>query len=310
MSTGGGTGSPILGVAGGVGSVLPIAVSGSSRGELRAELARMFGFVEGVASAGATDGITDTSLFRWPDDYFVGANVWISEADGAAPEGEQSWVSDFVNSTGVLSLRPALTAAVAAGDHYHVFMVVGKDDIDRAIQRACRGGEAICTLTADEDTLDYDLTYITGLSDARQVRAVWRRAGNDDEIQPYRMAGWQIADNFGQLTLQLAAAPSADDGLWIEYELDERGMEDDAQRCNLPLDLILARAKVYLLQNLLAKQDTAGMDKYGQLLRFWQDEQVKEERRWQPKSGTAPSFVVMHLGRGRDCYMQRVFGLR
>jgi hypothetical protein len=48
MSTGGGTGSPIVGVAGGVGSVLPIAVSGSSRGDLRAELARNgdpFGFV-------------------------------------------------------------------------------------------------------------------------------------------------------------------------------------------------------------------------------------------------------------------------
>jgi hypothetical protein len=286
MSTGSGTGSPIQGVAGGVGSVLPIAVSGLSRGELRAEIARMFEFVEGVVDAGSTTTITDAALKRYPDDYFIGAQVWIAEADGTAPEDETSYVTDFVNSTGVLTFAPAMTVAPAAGDHFHLFSTVSKDAIDRAIARASQGAEAIYQLTVDATTLDYDLTYITGLRDSRQLHAVMVRDNDDALNQPYLLRDWYVEDNFGQLTLRLLASPSEDSSMWIVYRLDDTGMADDAQRCNLPTDLLLARAKVYLIQDLLPKQDQSGMDKYGQLLRYWEDKVKEQERRLQPKAGT------------------------
>ena len=246
----------------------------------------MFDFVEGVADAGATTTITDLALTRYPNDYFIGAQVWIAEADGAAPEDETSYVTDFVNSTGVLTFAPAMTVAPAAGDHYHLFLTVSKDAIDRAIARASQGAEAVYLLTIDATTLEYDLTYITGLRDSRQIHAVMVRDNDDSLSQPYLLRDWYVEDNFGQLTLRLLASPSESDSMWIVYRLDDTGMEDDAQRCNLPTDLILARAKVYLIQDLLPKQDQSGMDKYGQLLRYWEDKVKEQERRLQPKGGT------------------------
>jgi|WetSurMetagenome_2_1015567.scaffolds.fasta_scaffold162297_2 hypothetical protein len=284
MSTGTGTGSPILGVSGGVGSVLPIAVSGLSRGDYREDIARMFGFVKSVATAGATTTLTDPTLLRYPNDYFNGAQIWISEADGAAPEDEDSYISDFVNATGVLTFSPAMSAAVQSGDHYHLFMTVTKDAIDEAIARASQGAEAIYQLTIDTDTLDYDLTYVTGLRDTRQIRCVMVRSADDELTQPYLLRDFYVEDNFGQLTLRLMGSPNSNDRMWIVYQLDDTGMQDDAQRCNLPTDLILARAKCYLLQDLLPRQDQSGMDKYGQLLRYWDEERQKLERKYQPKS--------------------------
>lgn len=270
---------------GGPGSPIALAVSGSSRAELRAELARFFGYVEGVATGGTTSTILDTSLFRYPDDYFVGAQVWIEDADGAAPEDETSYVTDFANSTGTLTLLPVLTAEVDSGDTYHIYQTVTKDDMDKAIAKACAGGEATYALAVDTTTLDYDLTHIMGLRNSRSILAVVVRDGDDTQAQPYMLKNWYIEDSFGQLTLHLFESPSADDALWIVYLLDESGMNDDAMRCNLPSGLVLARARVRLLEDLLPKQDQSGMDKYGQLLRYWQDEVKKEERKYQPATG-------------------------
>lgn len=289
-TTAGGTGTPILGTAGGVGSVLPIAVSGLSRGDLREDIARVFGFLKSTASAGATTTLTDATLTRFPNDYFIGAQVWISEADGAAPEDETSFGTDFVKSTGVLTFAPAMTAAVASGDHYHIYMIVTKDDIDEAIAMASQGADASYVLTVDTTTLDYDLTYVSGLRDARQVRAVWLRSADDTLVQPTRINGWQIEDNFGQLTLRLPYAPNSNDALWIEYQLDETGMTDDAMRCNLPSRLVKARAMVHLLEILMMGQDASGREKYGQMLRYWNDEKTKEDARWQPKPGKVQKY--------------------
>jgi hypothetical protein len=155
---------------------------------------------------------------------------------------------------------------------------------------ASQGADATYALTVDTTVLDYDLTYVSGLRDTRQVRAVWLRSANDELTQPVRVNGWHIEDNFGQLTLRMPYAPNSNDALWIEYQLDETGMTDDAMRCNLPSRLVKARALVHLLEILMMGQDASGREKYGQMLRYWNDEKAKEEARWQPKPGMVQKY--------------------
>ncbi len=77
--------------------------------------------LETSATAGATTSITDGTylLGRFIDDYFNGGTAFVLyDAGGAAaaPQGEWSKITDFVKTTGVVTISPALTQAVAAGD--------------------------------------------------------------------------------------------------------------------------------------------------------------------------------------------------
>lgn len=76
---------------------------------------------EGLATGGSTTTIIDTNDRSEEDDYWNGGTAWLlrdADGGGAAPEKEYSVISDFVNSTGVVTLREIWTAAVAAGDRY------------------------------------------------------------------------------------------------------------------------------------------------------------------------------------------------
>lgn len=78
---------------------------------------------EGVATGGATTTIIDTVERTEADDFWnKGSAIILKDAAGAsaAPEGEIQVISDFVNSTGVITLRTALTVAVASGDIYAI----------------------------------------------------------------------------------------------------------------------------------------------------------------------------------------------
>lgn len=71
------------------------------------------------ATGGSTTYITDTNLGdKYGDDDIVGNTVFIIKAGDAAPEGEVGKVYSYVNSTNVITLTSALTAAVASGDKY------------------------------------------------------------------------------------------------------------------------------------------------------------------------------------------------
>ena len=73
-----------------------------------------------TATGGSTTTVVDTKLTEsFGDDDLVNCSVFvIRDAGGAsaAPEGEVGVVSDNVQSTGTLTLRAALTTAVAVGD--------------------------------------------------------------------------------------------------------------------------------------------------------------------------------------------------
>jgi len=78
---------------------------------------------EGTATAGATTNITDTVGLQneFVDDYFNGGAAFVlydAAGAGAAPQGEWARISDFDKATGVATITPALTVAVAANDRY------------------------------------------------------------------------------------------------------------------------------------------------------------------------------------------------
>ena len=92
--------------------------------DLTYKLARLLKIVEeGTATGGSTTTLIDTVERTEDNDYWLGGTVFIkhdSAGAGAAPEKEYSYVTGNVSSTGVVSLRSTLTAAIAAGDEYAI----------------------------------------------------------------------------------------------------------------------------------------------------------------------------------------------
>lgn len=92
--------------------------------DLTLELARCLGTLsEGVATGGDSDTILDSVERTESDDYWNNGSVWITydaAGAGAAPQGEYGYISDFANTGGNISIRTALTAAVAANDRYAI----------------------------------------------------------------------------------------------------------------------------------------------------------------------------------------------
>ena len=258
--------------------------TGHSRKQLREEVAKVFGFLQRTATGGTTGTIVDSALTRYHDDYWNGANALIVDADNAAPETENSWVTDFASSTGTLTVLPALSAAPAAGDVYQLYQRVGVGQINDALAKVCTGAEAVHSLTVSTTTIDYDLTDVDGLNAPNQVLDVYVRDLGNDDVMPQRVNGWAIEDNAGVLTLRLPGMPASNDTLWISYLIGEDSLTQDDTRVNLPTGLVRARAAVYLIELLLSQQDARGLDHWGQQLRYWTEAREREQAKVQSRA--------------------------
>ncbi len=71
---------------------------------------------------GSTTTIIDSDLSAFGDDYFINATVTITES-GHTAEDEVRTVSDFVQSTGTLTVSSAFSAAINSGDAYTLTLV-------------------------------------------------------------------------------------------------------------------------------------------------------------------------------------------
>ena len=92
--------------------------------ELTHKVARELGVVyAGTCTAGSATTIADTTLSRFDNDYFNKVDkgtAWIlhdAAGAGGAPEGEYGRITDFVSTTGVVTIE-TLSTAVASGDRY------------------------------------------------------------------------------------------------------------------------------------------------------------------------------------------------
>ncbi len=255
--------------------------AGRTRRELRELVAKVFGWQSGTATGGSTTTVVDSSLARYADDYWIGASLWLA-AKANAPGGYTSWVTDFVSSSGTLTVSPAFADACAAGDAYQLFRYVSKEQIDDAINEVAKGGYAHHHLTPNADlSLMYEINAAPNLMRVEQVMTVWRLSLNDSSLRPVEVKGWQVEEDQGVLTLRLPYAPPADDDLWLVYQIGEGGLISDDTRTTVPADLIRARAVVFLLQNILVDQDAQGLEKWGQQLRYWSEELGRVERLYQ-----------------------------
>lgn len=254
--------------------------AGRSRAELRTLIARAFGgFWRGKATGnGSTTTLLDSRLTRYANDFWIGAQIWV-EYKSASAAGYVSYVTDFVAASGTLTFAPAMSQATATGDDYQLFRYVTKEEIEDALNEVCKGGTAHHQLTPNTDLdLDYSLNDISTLHRPAQVLGVYRQSGADDDAQPVPVHHWTLENNAGLLTLRLPYAPTSDDEVWVVYEIGEGGLVHDDDRTTLPADVVRARAVVWLLENMLINQDEQGLAKYGQLLRYWQEQkQIVEQ---------------------------------
>lgn len=166
--------------------------------DLTYELARLLGVVsEGVATGGSTSSIADTVERTEANDFWNGGTAWITydaAGAGAAPQGEYSFVSDFANSGGVVTLRSTLTAAVASDDRYAIAGL--RYPLQLLIQKV---NEVLSTIPIQKDdittiTIANEQTEYSLPSDVWDLKEVWLQTNVDDsdDTRPSRLYDWHV----------------------------------------------------------------------------------------------------------------------
>jgi hypothetical protein len=264
-----------------------------NRKQLRDAVAREFGLWEGGATSGSYSTLADSvRLARFANDFFIGTELYIeSTSDNLAPQGEVSFITDFVASTGLCTVSPLFTAPTDNCDWYQIFKWVTKADIDRALAEACSGVDIATTLTIKTNTVDYYISAMPGFSRPSQITGVWHRPHNDLQYQPVPIYGYQIEDAEGQLVLRLPERlTDTTDALWFTYKGDGQYFMADTQYVNLSKPLVVARACVLLIEAMLAQNDAGGAERWGTVLRYWVEKLTRLERQAQPPASKSKSY--------------------
>lgn len=133
---------------------------------------------EGVATAGSTSTLTDLTLLDegWDEDAsFNGGTLYIlAHAGGAAPQGQSRVPTNYIASTGVITVAPVFSVAVAANDRYGVTTnryprntLAGK--LNEFLSELGDVPTEDVSLTTLANTLEYSLPVAAKLD----VREVW-----------------------------------------------------------------------------------------------------------------------------------------
>lgn len=144
--------------------------------------------VSGTATGGSTTTLIDTverTSLTETDDQWNGGTIWINRdagGAGAAPEGEYGYISDYVASTSTLTIRTALTAAIASGDGYSIAkkrypLSLLKQKINEALGGVIEKTDITTITIADEQT-EYSLP--SEVLDLKQVYISTNAADTND----------------------------------------------------------------------------------------------------------------------------------
>src|SRR3990167_3649802 len=137
----------------------------------------------GTATGGSTTTILDSverAVATEVDDLWNGGTAWIlydAGGAGAAPQGEYGYISDFANTGGVITLRTALTTALASGDEYAIAnlrypLQVLIQNINAALGIIEKVDKTTVVIAADQT--EYSLP-----SDVLSLKEVWIQANDD-----------------------------------------------------------------------------------------------------------------------------------
>lgn len=166
--------------------------------------------VSAATSLGSTTTIVDTAL-KQANDWWNGGAVLILTGTNA---GHVRWVTDWVQSTSILTLDRALPAAVASAVQYEVHRIAHPHDKNNAINEAIRAAGQRWTrkiedtsLTLDVDTYTYDLSTLAvevdpllGIDDVQFDTGLTGTGYPYKAIHPsFRV----LRNNAGTLTLQI-----------------------------------------------------------------------------------------------------------
>jgi hypothetical protein len=245
-------------------TLLTAAITATTLKDLRQRLGGV-GFcgdmLTGTADTNATTTIiVDAAIGNFPNDTFnfcqvaiVSGSLW----------GQRRWISDFVTTTGTITVDAAFASAISAGIAYEIHRMFSADDKDAALNQAIRDGGKYwwrvvqdTSLTLASNTYSYSLATLAvpvnrniGLIDveylADDVYTIYERVNPDT---------WHIRDNNGTLYLEFDddALPDEDATLRLTYKARPAVLSTDSSTLDPDLDefatFICARAAGYLFQ--------------------------------------------------------------
>lgn len=190
-----------------------------------------------TATGGSTTTIVDTKLVGngRNDDWNDGTVILITDAGGAgaAPEGEFKRVSDYVDSTGTLTMESAMTVAPASGDVYGLISAYyPMRNMIENINLALRSlGDMPLVDTTTLDTADNQTEYTAAVAWKRRPPYridIQTETGDADDNLWKELDGWEYipaaAGSTGLIVFN--SQPPSGYGLRIWYR-DLHGRVDD-----------------------------------------------------------------------------------
>jgi len=187
--------------------------------------------LQSAATGGGTTTIIDTAALTavYADDYWINGWAYIltdAGGTGAAPQGEIRRISDFVSSSGTITVPSAFTAAVVATDTYRLWTGVPKVDALDAAKAALREAYPAFfqryvdeTLTLTASTFEYTVP-----ATIEHVSEVWYQ-GDSGATYYTPVQGWRIIKS-GASTRKLILDQSITITAGYELRLIGRGPLD------------------------------------------------------------------------------------
>ena len=254
--------------------------------QLRIELAKSLdSYITGTATSGTTTTVVDTDLLdsgQWADDHFIGSDIYISDTtDDGAPEGEVRYCTDFVQSTGTLTVGKAFSVAPGSGDTYEIYTKATVEELNQALMLGVKDWRFV----SSDDLVDNHAEYTvsgTNIHSADQIIGVWMRDGSDAGEAYYQVTGFKIWDNAGVITIDFSDSNLVDSGNYvrIEYEaefsqLKSAGSFIDTASVGGDLSLHLLYAKKAYYERKMQSSSGVDRDWWATMTRYT-TEQIEE----------------------------------
>ena len=194
------------------------------------------------------------------DDYFNDGTLWLvrdSGGAGAAPEGSFSIVQDYTQSTGLITLRSALSATTGEGDKYAVASKrIPHNVLVQGINNALFDlGTVPYTDTTSITSVSNQTEYTLPLAAKEDLREVWQQVITTDanDNRWMRLPNWYIqqANTGTQAVLVFPyqpLAPSYDLKLVYMSSHPELTEYDDQLSEFIPLERVLYPAVMSCLR--------------------------------------------------------------
>jgi len=266
--------------------------------ELRRELARSLdSYVLIYASSSTPTTITDTNLLmsgRWKTGHFIGADLYVCEAGGSPPQGENKYVTGFDASTGTLTFLTPFTATVEPGDEVELYQHATVAELNQALMFAVKSWQFTSTDQIQDGVAQYEIVC-NGLSLAAQVTGVFVRNSSDEESGYFQISNYRLWEKDGILFMEILNKALLADGNYfrIEYLAQYTSLKDpsgdflDSAIVGGDLNDHMLLAKRYFYDRRMNVATAIDRDWYAGLLRFTTEEIEKKVEPPRRRSGRA-----------------------